>query len=371
MLARFLAIFAAMLAVAPCAGAGFGPDPLFLTGEAFDSMHASAVTANLPGVSFMLRTIDGRTQFQCGERIQVQFVISSRLKNKYHCDPGEGRRDGWNKDVLVCDAVTRAVDPLTSNYLEDNSLLVGDRLDQFPNYVNSPRIDTMDLNEWIAFDKPGTYRVYAITRRVYALGPKGLPSQDIEKNGGPPTASTVLTLTITPTENAWEQRVITQALAPYHGPWDDVMEQRAALLRYLRTKDAAVTLLHEMESNYTYKYPQDKGWYEGECAECLLESPYRVDMIPLMEQEIADPDFPVTESFLGTYCVLLIYKAAPTKADDNASSHPSLEDISHHATSLLQQALPAKRGSAREVSSQTAKTFNFGINDIIAMEQGG
>ena len=60
MQARFLAIFAAMLA------------------------------ANQPGVSFMLRTIDGRTRFQCGERIQVQFVISGRLKNTYHCDEGVG-----------------------------------------------------------------------------------------------------------------------------------------------------------------------------------------------------------------------------------------------------------------------------------------
>lgn len=354
MLLRFLAVFAALLAAGPCAGMDFPPYPLVLPGSAFGSMHATAVATNQPGVTFMLRTIDGRTQFQCGERIQVQYVISSLVKNEYHCDDGVNFRDSvFSNDTFVCDASSGVVDPDPDVV---NQLPIGDWM-QSMDYLNSPKINTMDLNEWIAFDKPGTYRLYAITHRVYEIDERMEPRHPNEGPGnGPPTTSTILTLTITPTDKNWEHGVITQALAPYQGPWDEVMEQRGALLRYLRTKNAAVALVHELESSHTYQYAQDKDFYEDKCSTYLMESPYRVEMIPLMEHDIADPDIPITKNFLDTYSNLLYHKAYSTQPASTQTNYA--DDCRKRALSLLRQALPAKQGAAKSISSQTAKTFD-------------
>ena len=126
------------------------------------------------------------------------------------------------------------------------------------------------LNEWVRFRRPGTYRVYVVSRRV-------------RRDGNPiELVSNILTLEFMPPPADWVAAQIAAA-----------RDAKGALqLRFLDSPEAGKELVRRLTEG------QDVGSYGAHLA--VLASPYRSSLLPFMEQRLTAPDQPVWERYLDT-----------------------------------------------------------------------
>ena len=178
------------------------------------------------------------------------------------------------------------------------------------------------LNEWVRFTRPGEYRVYVISRRVSAIDK---PGQTME------LVSNILTLTIRPAPEGWMKQQIAAARA--------TRDYRA--LRFLPGLDAASQLVLALSDG------GDAESYANYMS--VLGSPYRTELLPIMEQRLVAADQPVSEAYLNTLAQL------------RERTYPSGTQAQTDYIARLISALPGKHPSARVVSLHTL--LNVGLRD--------
>jgi hypothetical protein len=172
------------------------------------------------------------------------------------------------------------------------------------------------LNEWVRFAGPGVYRVYVISRRVSATDKPGRPLELV---------SNILTLNIRPAPEAWIRQQIAAARA--------TRDYRT--LRFLPSAEAASQLVLALpESDYM----------------SVLGSPYRKELLPLMEQRLVAPDQAISEVYLDTLVQLR----------ERVASSPDKSALPDYVARLL-AALPGKRQGARGESAHTL--LNVALRD--------
>ena len=249
-----------------------------------------------------------KTDFYLGEQINLQLTFTSPAVNKYLADTRLNDRIGRMNYVeeFIAAPASRIEDPLQGTRAASGGLggITGAPVILSEKPFTFARV----LNEWVRFTQPGQYRVYVISRRVSAVDK---PSKPLE------LVSNVLTVDIRAAPEAW-------------------IKQQIAAVR--------VTLAASGDRD-------SSSIYLG-----VLASPYRKQLLPLMEQRLIAADQPVSQAYLNTLAELrtIVGSGAPQRA---AARVRNMDDY----VARLIRALPAKQPRARAASLHTL--LNLGLRD--------
>jgi len=294
-------------------------------------------------------TRNNQTKFQMGEVIPVDLSFTARTASRFSINMAHYDRSGrmpW--ETFVVSPTAGTADPLAL-YFNSFQIFLGGGLTNFRYLSTEPFQIHLQLNEWVRFDRPGTYHVSAISQRVADRQPGGRESKALQ------LASNELVLEIVPADPAWQKSEFDRArtIVAQHTPAfpppveDDARTAALKTLRYLGTPGAAreMARLFRSGDNNT----------KLECMFGLVGSPSRADGLKEMKQLLPTPDFPVDETFLSTMSLLSLDPDAspqeqPTRREDN---------LNLLAEELL-RALPQKTGVALAISTDTALSFKHG-----------
>ncbi len=295
----------------------------------FDADHTAALAANPAGVTLEVHTEGKRTRFADGEQITLILRFSSTVLGKYHVGVADYDRSGrlWTESFHF-DPPT-VVDPLADYFGGMGSM--GGIAPSSPALAGQPVELPIVLNDWARF-KPGKYRFYVTSSRV-------------ETGGSSSTTSNVLDLEIVD-DPAWAEKQRARLVAVIAaGPSDDEPGNPAnaarAVLRYLNTKAAARSMVDDLcRPGGGFRFATHFG---------LFNSPFRADVIAMLEHGLAAPDCAVSSGYVGTLSHLEIL--ANHKADPYEKAYPAVIDP---IMRTLVAGLAHKTGAQRAVSLHTA-----------------
>jgi hypothetical protein len=312
-------------------------------------------------VSFTLRIAGDHAQFHPGEVIPIELEFSSSVANRYVLDSATYDRSGrLTLDEYRIEPIDRVGDPLLDMFAGFGGYL-GGGIRGMPVLSSKPVIVKQQLNEWFRFDRPGTYRLFAVSRRVTDDTVSGEAGQlRLESNA--------VTFEIVPSDARWAASAIATAvgLLDSTGPVDDRREG-CRILRYLAT-DAAVD---EMVARY-----DDGRWgCQFDFMAGLFSAANRDRVVQQMEAAIMRGDRAVSASFLQTLGMLSVYLSHPEyrpvqtadtvgrlRPGGEMAGHRDLVDaeVARYRAKLL-SSLPAKAGPARAIA--LADEFASGENE--------
>jgi len=228
-------------------------------------------------------------------------------------------------------------------YFKSIAAFIGGGLTNFEFLSSSPTVFRLNLNEWVTFERPGTYRIQVVSHRVgdsaNASGPWG-EAVEVKSNW--------IELKIVASNANWQQETlarIRQALdtgKPVNPNVPDEAKQATLTqLRYLGTEEAARELARRLrgEDNHT----------DFECMFGLIGSPHRDAGLEEMKRLFEKPDFPVTQMFLTTMSILPL-----NPADAPEILRSEMEANRGELKQRLIRTLSLKRGKASAMSLDTA-----------------
>jgi hypothetical protein len=285
-------------------------------------LFAPALAAQTaPPVQFELKCAKSPCTFRMGEVIPLELCFTSRLPQHYQINTARySNRDmeGVTFEVTPQEGVR---DPLETYVLFGGT--AGSMLMGFQYLSLQPVIVKVELNEYLRFDRPGTYQVQAASTRV----------------SGTNLTSNQITLDIVAADPQWQQRElhrITQALdQPGH------TNEPLIALRYLGTEGAARELARRLGA----VDPQA----DQQCMLGLIGSPRAAAGLAAMDTLLRDADFPVTATFLQTMSYLALHPGDPLAEMQKQFD----ESMASHRAALL-SALASKSGKGLAVSADTA-----------------
>ncbi len=225
-------------------------------------------------VTVTLRVANRTTQFRLGEIVPVELVFQTSALDRYQI---------WSVPMrqIVAEEYDRfsvepeegvAVDPRLVIFSYNGFAYKPVTLDASPVKV------ALTLNDWMAFRKPGHYRIAAETTRVLAGKPSTpltLRSNEIEIDE------------VTP-EPGWAESQVSRDSAMLDGQFPRIdPNQGARALRFLGTLEAAKALVQfHLFGPTGAQYELVKG---------LRESPYRQEIIAALEAAFATPDVRIAQ----------------------------------------------------------------------------
>lgn len=192
--------------------------------SAFDIKHGEGLSRNPAAVTFLLQIEGDRSTFHLFETIPIMLEFSSTRPRVYSIELDEfdnAAGSAQRVEVEPRDAVLRTFGEWGT--ARGFVCCWSDR----PFLKPQPTILHRELTDFLRFDKPGTYRIYFATQRVFDH-PRSYddfgPSKMV-------LTSNVVTLTILPDDPDWDSQRLTQTLSKLH----DVTVQAgyAALLKKL------------------------------------------------------------------------------------------------------------------------------------------
>lgn len=287
--------------------------------------------------------------FHLGELIPLQLSFTSSRPKRYSINTASYDRSGrMNYEKFVVLPAEGTHDPLEV-YFNSATAFVGGGITSFRFLSATPIQISLNLNEWVTFDKAGTYELRVVSNRVddtQANNSAYGKTVDLESNS--------IKLRILPATPTWQQEQlasIAKALAqgrrsenytPGESYWVALAE-----LRYLGTKPAARELARQLrgENNNT----------DFECMFGLLGSPNRAAGLEEMNGLLEDSDFPISPMFLDTMAILPL---------EPSGSFSSLGQEREQNLSALYQRLATavtnKKGKALAVSLDTLMSDSTG-----------
>jgi hypothetical protein len=315
-----------------------------------------------------------RTEFFLGEVIPLHLSFTSEQPGAYAAETRLYDRVGRMnyEEQFVVDPAARAEDPLEG--LPGGTGAMGG-VSGGP-IVLSSKAFTFErvLNEWVRFKEPGRYRLYVLSRRVRTIDH---PGQAIDAPGrlyqGKPVelVSDVLTLDIRPAPDTWIKQQIAAAKAilstdPGHDAAKLAEHRRARrILRFLPSAEAAAELVLALTgANDVDSFSSYMG---------VLGSPYREQLLPVMEARLVAADQPVWDRYLSTVAHLaeLVESGGPAgpypsepeaqaawRADQERRAALRRQKSDEYAAKLI-AALPGKQPAARAESLNTL--LNLGL----------
>jgi hypothetical protein len=272
-----------------------------------------------PAVTFTISA--PKTAFYLGETVPLQLSFSTSVPNTYTADSRLYDRIGRMNyvEVFQVEPADGVEDPLHGVQGEDGGM---GGLSGGPRPLSeTPFTFQRDLNEWVRFKRPGTYRVTVVSHRVSGLELRSNP----------------VTFEIQPAPAEWIQAQIAAAVRALDAP-DSKGEARssaARVLRFLNTPESATAALMRLDDNT----------YDLHLA--VLTSSYRSQLLPLMEKQLVAPNQPIGYRYLYTLSQLAGLLAAS----------PNWNETNDRYAAQLAAALPAKRLDARAISLVTLLIF--------------
>ena len=292
--------------------------------DAFLDRWQSVRVRQPAGLSF--ETSAAKSEFYSGELIPLQlsftcselksFVADTRLQDRV------GRMNGVEEFLVDSTLIDNPLHGLPGETGGMGGLSGG----PLP-LSEKPFTFERALNEWVHLRKPGTYRIAILSRRVARAG-----------SGAPPIEliSNILTIHIVAAPAAWVKQQIAEAVGILDSPADLSEETRqrrlraGRTLRFLESREAAFELLRHLGSgNDIDSWSLHMG---------VLGSPYKKELLPVMEARLVAPDQPIWEGYLDTLSRV-----------SESTGHPKRNEY----VSRLIASLPAKQPEARIVSMDT------------------
>jgi hypothetical protein len=224
------------------------------------------------------------------------------------------------------------------------------------------------LNEWVRFRQPGRYRIAILSRRITQVTDSTRSEYYLQTHQGGDRlelVSNILTLNIAPAPAAWVKEQIAEAVKVLDGPLDPSEGGRqrslraASTLRFLESPEAAAELARHLGSG------EDVDSWSLHIG--VLGSPYRKQLLPLMEARLIAPDQPVWDRYLDTLSRLyeLVASGGPMHSfpKDEALQGAWRDELRrrddlrqrkrNEYTARLVASLPAKQAEARLASMNT------------------
>ena len=211
----------------------------------------------------------------------------------------------------------------------------------------SPIAIHLDLNEWVRFDQPGTYRLTVASHRV-----TDTRASDYPRNAGIEVKSNPVELHIIAADPAWQHAQFEQILEALSRPGpstcdtqNDPKQAPQKALRYLGSEEAARELARRLRGEDSHA--------DWDCMFGLIGSPHRETGLQEMNKLLEDPEFAVSDLFLITISIL------PLKPEEPPDSLRTQRDESLKAfRQKLVGALSHKSGKALAISLDTALAGN-------------
>ena len=327
----------------------------------FDEHHQADVNRNPSGVNFNIAPLGGGTTFHCGERIIVNLTIRAPRGSNYECSY-QGSQDDF--ETYCVDKADGAVDPLPYSFPALSITKPGGLMADLSLRSGQCKFGE-DVNTRFAFDKPGVYRIYARTSRLW---------KDVNNANDAHTeiivASNILTITILP-DGDWADRRLASAI---YGPDNTIgqtpqqpvsipsdvypLSERISIIRYLRTPKAAHVLVRLFCGDQFGKlHQQMDDWLMYATSGAVEESPYRKIVLDDLAHWINRPDTAVDRERLLLYASVLFrsrHATVPEFRYRSFSARRSDVNLSLcQARDLLRRSLSRKTGKAKQVSSDT------------------
>jgi len=289
-----------------------------------------------------LRLSTNESVYRQGELIPLELSFTSKASKRYQVNmAGYDRSGRMNYEKFVVEPTDGTKDPLLV-YFESSQMLMMGGLTNFKFLSSSPYVLHLNLNEWVRFDKPGTYRITVTSRRVSDnSGDKSSygVAQDLKSNS--------IDLRIVEPDDAWQQSQLKKILADFDSsppPTDPFSNNQRITaitsLRYLGSAEAARELARHLRG--------DENQVDWACMFGLIGSPNRLAGYEEMKRLLVDPDFPVGGMFLNAFAMIPLDPAEPTEA-----LRQQREANWKAARSTLMAAISNKRGKALAVSLDT------------------
>jgi len=161
--------------------------------KSFLEQYAAEAAQNPEGVSLVLSTASGQSHFKPGEQIELELNATSSISQSYVFDG----RDREFRKMYSLDKFH--VDPPARDPWEDYFASIGGFGGSYSpsDHLLGEKAVTvsLDLNDWIRFERPGRYRVYIATRRLQ----RSLVSL--------PVVSNIIKIEILPRDPHWEAEI--------------------------------------------------------------------------------------------------------------------------------------------------------------------
>jgi hypothetical protein len=207
--------------------------PIFAqAGRLTDEMKADS------GVQLSISTKS--TRFFSGEVIPLDLAFSSTTPKRYQINLARYDRSGrMNYEQFFVEPKEATRDPLQL-YFNSIAGFVGGGLTGFELLALSPTIIRLNLNEWVSFERPGTYRMSVVSHRVSDSAASDRPmGEPVE------VKSNWIELKIVAPDPSWQQEELVklrQALNHRTPTSNNVSDEprQAALThhRYLRVEES-------------------------------------------------------------------------------------------------------------------------------------
>lgn len=302
--------------------------------------HALAQSSSVDSagsVKLTIRTGGDQKVFRIGEVIPLELAFTTSQPD-YQLDMASYDRSGrMNEEKFAIEPATGWDDPLRDYFRAYRGFLGGGLrgmkgLSAQATYIN------LELNEWVRFRAPGTYRLIVSSVRASRIhGPSARQGVAITSNA--------IDLTIIAATKEWQDSTLISALAVLDSSKDnsprsdgvDPRREAVKTLRYLGTPTAAAELARRMTGT-------DSDW---DFSFGLIGSLAPDAALRQMQELITEPQFPVTGQFLQTMSVLAV-------AGDNSPDLPAKREIAERRfRDELISSIPDKEGAAQAVSIKT------------------
>src|SRR2546428_430886 len=154
-------------------------------------------------VTLTIRLLDHAPSFHVGEVIPLELVFSASGSETYEIGMRNYDRSG-RLDMEQFHVTPAGRDPL-KDYYARNPIIEGG-LSESPHVLNdAPQTRRNDLNEWIALDNPGHYRLYITSGRVIRRAATKAELVELRSNS--------LEFDVIAADAAWQQQTIRAAVS--------------------------------------------------------------------------------------------------------------------------------------------------------------
>jgi hypothetical protein len=294
-------------------------------------------------------------EFHIGEIIPLRLFFSSRTKNRYQVDTAGYDRSGrMNLEDFHVTPSKGTVDPIPPDALS----IIGGGLRGFQFLEPKPWSIWLNLVEWVRFDEPGEYQLVVTSTRVSVRdrhSAYGLSTVTARSNQ--------ITVKILPSDREWQKRTFQQAVATLGpSPADEVgvagepptpLEMAWDTLRYLGTPEAAAELARRLR-------PDTQGNGNFICYMGLVCSPAQAAARDALHKELADPDHPISDTFLETLRMVdagYHHPADPYSAEEKKKRDDAERKVLEEVVAVL----PNKRGQALPLTLYAATELAWGL----------
>jgi hypothetical protein len=283
-----------------------------------------------------------RTVFQQGEVIPLDLSFTARTSNRFQMASASPIRFSLSShERLVVRPAKGTIDPLSVYFKYTGGAFMGSGDGGVLYLSDAPNLVHAQVNQWVRFDEPGTYRITAVSTRVTEARASS-QAKPME------LASNAIAVRIVRPNLAWQRAeldrvrvLLTKPGRPEsseseYGPYTSALTS----LEYLGTADAARELALLLGRDE--KVPQ------RECMFGLIGSSNRSAGLDELQRLFREPDTPVTRLFLDAMVLLSL--------DPNASFEMIREGRQAKLEQLrwdLLNNLPLKTGDALTISSNT------------------